>query len=82
MATMASPPEIHVSQDGKARNVSKANLALLNTLNMPRPKSVTVKVAGADMQMWLLGPAGFDHEEMAARLHGSWRSARGMEEDT
>jgi dipeptidyl aminopeptidase/acylaminoacyl peptidase len=33
---------------------------LLSRLDLPRPESVTVKVEGAQMQMWLLKPPGFD----------------------
>jgi dipeptidyl aminopeptidase/acylaminoacyl peptidase len=60
VSRMTSPPEVYVSRDGKARNVSQANTALLSELNLSRPESVTVKVEGADMQMWLLKPPGFD----------------------
>jgi dipeptidyl aminopeptidase/acylaminoacyl peptidase len=59
-AAMVNPPEVYVSQEGKARNVSQVNTALLKDLNIPKPKSVKVKVEGADMQMWILEPPGFD----------------------
>jgi dipeptidyl aminopeptidase/acylaminoacyl peptidase len=59
-AALVNPPEVYVSHDGKARNVSQANTALLAELKLPVPKSVSVKVEGADMQMWVLQPPGFD----------------------
>jgi len=63
------PPEvIHVSLWLKNRNapgaytrqLSHANDALLAELDLPRPESVKVKVEGAEMQMWILKPPGFD----------------------
>ena len=36
------------------------NAALLKELDLPRPESVTVPVEGAEMQMWILKPPGFD----------------------
>jgi dipeptidyl aminopeptidase/acylaminoacyl peptidase len=42
------------------RKLSRANRALLAELNLPRPESVKVKVEGAQMQMWILKPPGFD----------------------
>ncbi|HBI42278.1 MAG TPA: S9 family peptidase [Planctomycetales bacterium] len=41
-------------------NVSHANDKLLAELDMPHPESVKVKVEGAEMQMWILKPPGFD----------------------
>ena len=79
LATMTSPPEVYVSHEGKARNVSRANTALLAELILPKPKSVTVKVEGAEMQMWILQAAGLrPEEEMAARLPGPRRPARSV----
>lgn len=59
---MTFPPEVFVkTADQPAVNVSKANAKLLKELDLPEPKSVTVKGAGdTPMQMWLLHPPGFD----------------------
>ena len=65
-AAMTAPPEACVEvpsepgHNGFAfRNVSQANNELLRKLHLPRPESVTVPVEGANMQMWLLKPPGF-----------------------
>ncbi len=44
---------------GRPENISKANEALLEMLDRPRPESVTVKVEDGEMQMWILKPPGF-----------------------
>jgi dipeptidyl aminopeptidase/acylaminoacyl peptidase len=46
---------------GEAQVLSPENQALLATLKLPQPRSVTVKGAGgAPVQMWILPPPGFD----------------------
>ncbi len=45
---------------------------------MPRPESVKVKVEGADMQMWILKPPGFDPKKkwpLAYLVHGGPQGA-------
>ncbi len=59
-AAMTNPPEVYVSKDGKAVNISQANKALLSGIDMVRPESVTVKISDGEMQMWILKPPGFD----------------------
>jgi dipeptidyl aminopeptidase/acylaminoacyl peptidase len=44
----------------KPVNLSHTNDKLLAELDLPRPESVTVKVEGTDMQLWILKPPGFD----------------------
>jgi dipeptidyl aminopeptidase/acylaminoacyl peptidase len=62
---MDHPPEVIFSEllsDGRVheRLLSRENTALRSELNLPRPESVQVKVEGAEMQMWILKPRGFD----------------------
>jgi len=78
LASMQHPPEIYVSKDGKAANVSQANTALLAQSDMVKPESVTVKVEGAEMQMWILKPPGFDPSKkwpVAYLVHGGPQGA-------
>ncbi len=59
-------------------NVSRANARLLGELDLPRPESVKVKVEGAEMQMWVLKPPGFDpHKKwpLAFLVHGGPQGA-------
>ena len=59
-------------------NVSQANGDLLNKLEMPRPESVKFAVQGAEMQMWILKPPGFDPSKkypVAFLVHGGPQSA-------
>ncbi len=59
-------------------NLSRANHKLLAELDMPRPESVKVKVEGADMQMWILKPPGFDPKKkwpLAYLVHGGPQGA-------
>jgi dipeptidyl aminopeptidase/acylaminoacyl peptidase len=84
-ASMSSPAEVFVFQPllvrmkfGFGENVSRANAALLAELDMPRPESVTVKVDGTDMQMWILKPPGFDPKNkwpLAYLVHGGPQGA-------
>jgi len=65
-------------KEKKPRNVSRVNEALLAELELPRPESVTVKVEGADMQMWILKPPGFDPTKkwpLAFLVHGGPQGA-------
>ena len=59
---MSQPAEVMLIEgQGKARNLSQANAAMLAELDLPKPESVTVKGAGGTpMQMWILKPPGFD----------------------
>ena len=54
------------------------NDALLAALDLPRPESVQVKVEGAEMQMWILKPPGFDPGKkwpVAYLVHGGPQGA-------
>jgi dipeptidyl aminopeptidase/acylaminoacyl peptidase len=70
-----------VTGKNKARtpvNVSQANTKLLSELDLPRPESVKVPVAGGDMQMWILKPPGFDPAKkwpLAFLVHGGPQGA-------
>jgi dipeptidyl aminopeptidase/acylaminoacyl peptidase len=60
------------------QNVSHANDQLLAELDLPRPESVRVKVEGAQMQMWILKPPGFDPNKkwpLAYLVHGGPQGA-------
>jgi len=81
---MHHPHEVFVvnlkgGKAGEAREISKSNKRLLNTLDLPQPESVTVK--GADdvpMQMWILKPPGFDPKKkwpVAYLVHGGPQGA-------
>ncbi|MCU0702817.1 MAG: S9 family peptidase [Fimbriiglobus sp.] len=81
-AAMNAPAEVYsfrVTDDGVERiNLSKANDTLLAELDRPRPESVKVKVEGADMQMWVLKPPGFDDKKkwpVAYLVHGGPQGA-------
>ncbi len=55
-----------------------ANEELLGKLDLPKPESVKVKVEGADMQMWILKPPGFDPKKkwpVAFLVHGGPQGA-------
>lgn len=83
-AAMNQPPEATVtmaigSGAGTATvNVSKANENLLAEIDLPRPESVTLKVQGAEMQMWILKPPGFDPKKkwpLVYLVHGGPQGA-------
>jgi dipeptidyl aminopeptidase/acylaminoacyl peptidase len=80
-AALDRPPEVFVTGDPNGetvRNVSEVNKDLLAKLDLPRPESVKVKVEGADMQMWLLKPPGFDPAKkwpLAYLVHGGPQGA-------
>lgn len=68
VARMDAPPEV-IATTAVDRGtgtpawvpVSRANETLLAGLDLPRPRSVRVPVeGGAEMQMWILEPPGFD----------------------
>jgi dipeptidyl aminopeptidase/acylaminoacyl peptidase len=80
---MSKPGEVYV--DGSADfhvesgQLSHANDALLDELNLPRPESVEIPVeGGVKMQMWVLKPPGFDPAKkwpVAYLVHGGPQSA-------
>jgi dipeptidyl aminopeptidase/acylaminoacyl peptidase len=83
-ASLEQPPEVYVDRNARAGglhfvlNLSEANTRLLAELERPRPESVTVKVEGADMQMWILKPPGFDPKKkwpLAFLVHGGPQGA-------
>jgi dipeptidyl aminopeptidase/acylaminoacyl peptidase len=85
MAQMNHPGEVYVdivATGGMGRvqvlNLSKANDALLDQLDRPRPESVHVEVEGGKMQMWILKPPGFDEGKkwpVAFLVHGGPQGA-------
>jgi dipeptidyl aminopeptidase/acylaminoacyl peptidase len=83
VATTSAPPEVFADSVAEAKSigpapVSRANAKLLNQLDTPRPESVKIKVEGADMQMWILKPPGFDPKKkwpLAFLVHGGPQGA-------
>lgn len=82
-AALLRPAELF-SCDGDLRsatpeNVSHANDALLDQLDLSKPESVIVKGANGDpMQMWILKPPGFDPSKkwpVAYLVHGGPQGA-------
>jgi dipeptidyl aminopeptidase/acylaminoacyl peptidase len=66
-ASLRHPPEVMMADDQRSPqramrvvNLSKVNTPLLAEFDLPQPESVKVKVEGAEMQMWILKPPGFD----------------------
>jgi dipeptidyl aminopeptidase/acylaminoacyl peptidase len=82
-AALNHPPEVLVDVETRpdslrGHNCSHANDKLLAELDLPRPESVKVKVEGADMQMWILKPPGFDANKkwpLAYLVHGGPQGA-------
>jgi dipeptidyl aminopeptidase/acylaminoacyl peptidase len=88
-AALSQPPEVFIyswQSDTKRApfqpvqnvNLSRANTALLAELDLPRPESVEIPVAGAKMQMWILKPPGFDPKKkwpVAFLVHGGPQGA-------
>src|SRR5262249_22260057 len=81
-ASLTSPPEVFImggpNQLPSPRNVSRANDTVLADLDLPKPESVTVKVEGAEMQMWILKPPGFDPKKkwpLVFLVHGGPQGA-------
>jgi dipeptidyl aminopeptidase/acylaminoacyl peptidase len=80
--TLSQPAEVvagfHGHKPGGLSAISHANDKLLAELDLPRPESVKVKVEGADMQMWILKPPGFDPKKkwpLAYLVHGGPQGA-------
>jgi dipeptidyl aminopeptidase/acylaminoacyl peptidase len=63
-AHMNQPAEVFAARtihDGSGQwQVTHHNDKLLAELDLPRPESVKIPVEGAQMQMWILKPPGFD----------------------
>ncbi len=90
-ASLQAPNEVFVQptddeprpgNDTMARNVSQANKSLLAELDLPKPESVKVPVEGAEMQMWILKPPGFDPNKKYSLVYlvhggpqGAWNDA-------
>jgi dipeptidyl aminopeptidase/acylaminoacyl peptidase len=89
-AAMDQPPEVFLASPlfGQAaasarlkppRNLSLVNDTRLQKLQLPRPESVSIPVeGGAQMQMWILKPPGFDPSKkwpVAYLVHGGPQSA-------
>jgi dipeptidyl aminopeptidase/acylaminoacyl peptidase len=78
---MDHPAEIYAvwgGDKGADCVASVHNRALLAELDLPRPESVTVKVEGAEMHMWILKPPGFDPQKkwpLAFLVHGGPQGA-------
>lgn len=85
VSSMQHPPEVFSCvcgsgiKQGKAENRSRANMSLLDQLDLPKPESVTVKGAGGTpMQMWILKPPGFAPKKkwpLAYLVHGGPQGA-------
>ncbi len=81
VAGMDHPPKVMVCEP--ARGIEKGvlfdpNESLLAELDRSRPESVSVKVEGGDMQMWILKPPGFDPAKkwpVAFLVHGGPQGA-------
>lgn len=82
-ARLTRPNEVFATagkpSGAEAINISKANEALLASLDLPKPESVTVPGAGGvPMQMWILKPPGFDASKkwpVAYLVHGGPQGA-------
>jgi dipeptidyl aminopeptidase/acylaminoacyl peptidase len=88
-AYLHQPPEVGVGQlyDGGSsieggqktfQTVSNVNSKLLTDLDLPLAESVKIKVAGAEMQMWILKPPGFDPKKkwpLVFLVHGGPQGA-------
>lgn len=80
-ATLISPPEVYVLRAGDPApvNISKANQALLDQLDLPEPQTTRIPVEGnVTMQMWLIKPPGFDPKKkwpVAYLVHGGPQGA-------
>jgi dipeptidyl aminopeptidase/acylaminoacyl peptidase len=79
-ATLSRPPEVLlVDSQGKARDVSQANTARLENVQMSKPESVTVSGSnGTPMQMWIVKPPNFEAGKkwpLAFLVHGGPQGA-------
>jgi dipeptidyl aminopeptidase/acylaminoacyl peptidase len=81
---MDAPAEVfteHADSSGPilVTNISGANTALLNQLDLARPESVQIQVEGdVRMQMWVLKPPGFEPKKkwpVAYLVHGGPQGA-------
>jgi dipeptidyl aminopeptidase/acylaminoacyl peptidase len=77
---MNRPAEVFATSAmaGNPINISHVNDSLLAELDRAKPESVKVKVEGADMQMWILKPPGFDEKKkwpVAFLVHGGPQGA-------
>lgn len=79
--SMRAPAEVwatHTTDTVHEAKLSTDNDALLKELDLGKPESVRVKVEGADMQMWILKPPGFDEKKkwpVAYLVHGGPQGA-------
>ncbi len=74
-SSLVAPPDVYrVNMDGSVRQLTNENGALLASLDMPKPSSMTVRGAGGTpVQYWLLTPPGFDASKkypVVFLLHG------------
>lgn len=86
-AKIDAPPEVYMAPERNweeekpvppPTNISQANAKQLAEINLSQPESVKVPVAGAEMQMWLLKPPGFDPAKkwpVVYLVHGGPQSA-------
>jgi dipeptidyl aminopeptidase/acylaminoacyl peptidase len=78
---MNQPPEVFTFEPGMGKGfipISRANTTFLSDLDLPKPESVKIKVSGAEMQMWILKPPGFDEKKkypLAFLVHGGPQGA-------
>src|SRR5262249_46939539 len=76
VASLLSPPEVAINGlRGEPRVVSKVNATLFEEMSCgtTQPENVKVPVEGAQMQMWILKPPGFDPKKkwpVAYLVHG------------
>jgi dipeptidyl aminopeptidase/acylaminoacyl peptidase len=83
VSKLTAPAEVYLDTFAQAKGkeavqLSHANDKLLAELDLPRPESVKVKVEGAEMQMWVLKPPGFDPKKkwpVAYLVHGGPQGA-------
>lgn len=83
-STMTAPPDVWLvpAAGGPARNLTRANRALLEELELSKPESVKVPVEDGAMQMWVVRPPGFDEGKKWPLLYlvhggpqGAWQDA-------
>lgn len=79
--SMRAPAEVwatYTTDKVHEAKLSTNNDALVKELDLGKPESVKVKVEGADMQMWVLKPPGFDDKKkwpVAYLVHGGPQGA-------
>jgi len=80
-ASLTAPTEVYVeASDGKGEpvNVSRANAALLDQLDLPRPSPLLVNLGADLLHMWILSPPGFDVQKkwpLVYLVHGGPQGA-------